>query len=263
MKEFSTTRVELQLQGGSRIYGVLYQDCNAKANAPAALVLHGTALTHSSMAPAIAIPLARSGVVVLAIDLRGHGRSTGEVARDEYVDLHGLMSTCPELPEVEAAIAYLRARPNVDRHRVALVGCSRGGWMATVGGMHDKEVACVVAISSAPTFCDQHYPRNMLFVGASLDSIIPAKSEATNLPCRRRRAARAKSGNSSEDPRAALAGLCSCHPGACIFRPWVSRSRRTASFGGWNGRPGTKSTACQKTVYGSPWEQSRSQPWAV
>jgi dienelactone hydrolase len=168
-----TTRIELQLENGSRIYGVLYQDFKAKAKAPAALVLHGTALSHSSMAPAVAIPLARSGFVVLAIDLRGHGRSSGEVAHDEYGDLHALMSQCPDQPEVQAGIDYLRAQPNVDPHRVALVGCSRGGWMAAIAGAHDKDVACVVAVSSAPTFCDLQKPRNLLFLAAGMDCIIP------------------------------------------------------------------------------------------
>src|SRR5690348_8987549 len=69
-----TASVELRLADGTAIHGTLYRPRTDSGPAPAAVVLHGTAASHASCAPGLAVPLARLGFVVLAIDLRGHGR---------------------------------------------------------------------------------------------------------------------------------------------------------------------------------------------
>jgi dienelactone hydrolase len=169
-----TEPVELGLADGTKIYGVLYRAETSTATSPGAVVLHGTATSHSSCAPSISIPLARSGVTVLAIDLRGHGRSEGAVAPSEYYKLHAMLRDAPEQPDVDAAIAFLRGQPGVDPKKIVLVGFSRGGWMAAIGGLRDPDVAGVVAVSSAPTFCDLNKPHNLMMLAGGLDYIIPS-----------------------------------------------------------------------------------------
>jgi dienelactone hydrolase len=168
-----TSPARVRLADGTIIRGTVYRGRAAVAPAPAAVVLHGTAVTHASCAPGLALPLARIGFVVLAIDLRGHGRSGGTLPRSEYDNLETMLNTPAEQPELDAAIAYLQVQPDVDGRRVALVGQSRGGWMAAAAGCRREDVACVVCVSSAPTLCDPLRPRNLLFLAGGLDQMIP------------------------------------------------------------------------------------------
>ncbi|MCI0457327.1 MAG: alpha/beta fold hydrolase [Gemmataceae bacterium] len=170
-----STPVDLRLEDGITIRGTLYRARSGPDPAPAAVVLHGTAVSHASCVPGLAIPLARIGFVVLAIDLRGHGRSGGTLPRSEYVNLETLLSTPADQPELDAAIAFLQAQPFVDRSRLALVGHSRGGWIVVDAGCRREDVACVVSVSSGPTVCTPQRPHNLLFLVGGLDEVIPAR----------------------------------------------------------------------------------------
>jgi dienelactone hydrolase len=170
--------VEFHLADGSAIHGVLYRGCSTDPSAdpraaPAAVVLHGTALTHSSCAPGLSVPLARIGFAVLAIDLRGHGRSEGSLPRSEYARVASMLASSSDQPEVEAAIEFLRTRPGVDGRHPVLVGVSRGGCMAATVAVSRDDVACAISVSSAPTNCDTQRPRNLLFLVGGMDQCIP------------------------------------------------------------------------------------------
>jgi dienelactone hydrolase len=172
-----TAPVDLQLADGTPIHGTLYRPRADSGPAPAAVVLHGTAASHASCAPGLAVPLARLGFAVLALDLQGHGRSGGGVARHDYDQLEAMLRTAPDPPELDAALAFLRAQPFVDpRQGVALLGHSRGGWVAASAGCRRPDVACVVSVSCAPAFCDPRRPRNVLFLMGGLDQVIPARA---------------------------------------------------------------------------------------
>jgi len=69
------------------------------------------------------------GVAALALDLRGHGESTPP-AEDEA--FYRRLFTDPDFapPDVEAALAWLRAREGVDSARLAVVGASVGANLA-------------------------------------------------------------------------------------------------------------------------------------
>jgi dienelactone hydrolase len=171
-----TDPIDLRLADGTAIHGTLYRPRTDAGPAPAAVVLHGTAASHASCAPGLAVPLARLGFAVLAIDLRGHGRSGGGVARHDYDQLEAMLRTAPDQPELDAALAFLRAQPFVDhRQGLALLGHSRGGWVAASAGRRRPDVSCVVSVSCAPAFCDPRQPRNVLFLMGGLDQVIPAR----------------------------------------------------------------------------------------
>lgn len=175
-----TESVELHLPDGTPLHGTLYRPRSADGPAPAAVVLHGTAVSQASCAPGLAVPLARIGFVVLAVDLRGHGRSGGTVPRRDYDQLEAMLAAAPDQPELDAALAFLRRQPFVDhRQRVALLGHSRGGWMAATTASRRSDVSCVVTVSCAPAFCDARRPRNLLFLVGGLDGVIPLRDYLT------------------------------------------------------------------------------------
>lgn len=65
--------------------------------------------------------LTRRGFAVLRADKRGVGKSTGDYASATTADF---------TTDVEAAIAYLRTRPEIDGGRIGLIGHSEGGLIA-------------------------------------------------------------------------------------------------------------------------------------
>lgn len=80
------------------------------------------------------------GVAVLRFDERGVGASGGAF---EGATSHDFAS------DVEAALAYLRARPEIAADRVGLVGHSEGSMIAGMIAARDPEVAFVISLAGA------------------------------------------------------------------------------------------------------------------
>jgi dienelactone hydrolase len=171
----------LELPDGTSICGTLYRPKEARAELPAAVVVHGTALTHQSCAPGLAIPLARNGYLVLAVDLRGHGHSGGALSRDELGAPLAALSRLANHPEIDVAVDAIKQHPLFASkhdyavlkdgayhsraiHRIALVGHSRGGWAAANVGFRRGDVDGVVSIGAAPGTCDVSRPHNFLIL---------------------------------------------------------------------------------------------------
>ncbi|NIR43418.1 MAG: dienelactone hydrolase family protein, partial [Gemmatimonadetes bacterium] len=49
--------------------------------------------------------------------------------------------------DVQAAVRYLRGRPEIDPSRVALIGHSEGGIIAPVVAAEDRELAAIVLMA--------------------------------------------------------------------------------------------------------------------
>jgi dienelactone hydrolase len=88
----------------------------------------------------IADELSSRGVAVLRYDDRGVGSSTGDFAA-------GTERT--EADDAEAAVAYLRGRPDVDARRVAVLGHSEGARVAMLVGAEDEGLAALVLMAGA------------------------------------------------------------------------------------------------------------------
>jgi pimeloyl-ACP methyl ester carboxylesterase len=83
--------------------------------------------------------LTRLGVAVLRLDDRGAGASTGEAAA----------TPLDEAADVEAGLAYLRGRPEIDGGRIGLVGHGEGGCVAsTVAAREQAGVGFVVLLAA-------------------------------------------------------------------------------------------------------------------
>jgi dienelactone hydrolase len=84
----------------------------------------------------LADTLGRRGIAVLRLDDRGGG-SDGSPA-----------SPTPELADdIRAAVAWLRARPEIDPRRIGLVGHSEGGLIAPMVASTDSSIAAVVILA--------------------------------------------------------------------------------------------------------------------
>jgi pimeloyl-ACP methyl ester carboxylesterase len=86
----------------------------------------------------LAAALAATGIATLRFDDRGVGASTGDITT----------ATPPELAgDVEAALAYLADRSDIDSARVGLVGHSEGASVAAIAAAHRPEIRAVVALA--------------------------------------------------------------------------------------------------------------------
>lgn len=104
--------------------------------APAVVLVHMLSRSHREWEPA-AQALNAVGFGVLAIDLRGHGDSGGS-----YAD--GL---APMQQDVQAAIDWVKARPEVRAQRVGIAGASLGASLAIIAAASDPAVRSVALLS--------------------------------------------------------------------------------------------------------------------
>ena len=84
--------------------------------------------------------LLHEGIAVLRYDKRGVGSSSGTFATASFEDL---------VSDASFAFRYLKGRPEVDRHRVGIIGHSEGGSIAPAVAAGDQEVAFVVAMAGS------------------------------------------------------------------------------------------------------------------
>jgi len=85
-----------------------------------------------------AVMLAGHGYGALLFDMRNHGASEGTVTTMGYA----------EVADVEGAVAYLFAQPEVNPKRIGLVGSSMGGAVAIRAAARIPEIRVVVAQSA-------------------------------------------------------------------------------------------------------------------
>lgn len=82
--------------------------------------------------------LTRKGIVVLRYDKRGVAKSTGD---------YKTATTADFATDAEAAVAYLKTRPEVNPHEIGLIGHSEGGAIAPMVAAQDPSVAFVVMMA--------------------------------------------------------------------------------------------------------------------
>ncbi|HEU4579488.1 MAG TPA: alpha/beta fold hydrolase [Polyangiaceae bacterium] len=85
--------------------------------------------------------LTRAGIAVLRLDARGVGDSGTSGPHPGAADLES---------DARAALAFLRARPEIDPRRVGLLGHGFGSVVAARTATHDRAVAFVVLLTPPP-----------------------------------------------------------------------------------------------------------------
>lgn len=82
--------------------------------------------------------LTNNGIAVLRYDDRGVGESTGNFSKATTVDF---------ARDVEAAMAYLKSRKEINPRKMGLIGHSEGGIIAPMVASKNKDVAFVVSMA--------------------------------------------------------------------------------------------------------------------
>jgi dienelactone hydrolase len=136
--EAGTQRVIIRTDDGVSLAGTWYEP-NARS-APAVILVH---MLHKSRRDwdSVAARLASEGIGALAIDLRGHGESTGTLQEGETPDYSSLVR------DLTAARRYLTSRPDVLQSRVGIAGASIGANLAVLAASADGSIASLALLS--------------------------------------------------------------------------------------------------------------------
>ncbi|MEW5726821.1 MAG: alpha/beta fold hydrolase [Pseudomonadota bacterium] len=107
------------------------------APGPAVVVLHGWGSSAAELLP-LAAPLHRAGLGVLLLDARCHGRSDD----DDFASM-------PRFAEdLDHALDWLKARPEVDPTRTAAIGHSVGGAAVILAASRRDDLRAAVAVAA-------------------------------------------------------------------------------------------------------------------
>lgn len=90
--------------------------------------------------------LTRNGIAVLRYDDRGTASSTGDFGAATTIDFSS---------DVEAAVAYLKTRKEIDQKKIGLIGHSEGGIIAPIVASKDKNIAFIVLLAGTAIPGDQ------------------------------------------------------------------------------------------------------------
>jgi fermentation-respiration switch protein FrsA (DUF1100 family) len=82
--------------------------------------------------------LTRHGIAVLRADDRGTGKSGGDFSTATTLDFAS---------DAEAGVAWLQTRPEVDAHRIGLIGHSEGGVVAPIAAARNPDIAFIVLMA--------------------------------------------------------------------------------------------------------------------
>jgi pimeloyl-ACP methyl ester carboxylesterase len=93
--------------------------------------------------------LTRHGIVVLRADDRGVGKSSGDFATATTADF---------ATDTEAGLAYLKNRPEVNVHKLGLIGHSEGGIIAPMVAARNPDVSFIVMMAGTGVRGDEVLP---------------------------------------------------------------------------------------------------------
>lgn len=130
--------VQLRASDGTTLAATLYP--SPRGPAPAIVLVHMLTRTRDDWRP-FAERLQAAGATCLAIDLRGHGGSGGSAAPSTAMTL-----------DVQAAVAWLGARPDVASGAVGVVGASFGGTPAILAAGESQAVRAVALLSPSADY---------------------------------------------------------------------------------------------------------------
>jgi pimeloyl-ACP methyl ester carboxylesterase len=127
-------------QGGNVLAGSLYRP-NLPGRCPAVALVLGSGAkcrAYGGVGPALGQHFARNGIICLAWDRPGVGKSTGDFNAQTFRD---------RAEEALAAVRFLRDRPGVRADAVGLWGHSQGGMVAPLAASLSDQVSFVIQVS--------------------------------------------------------------------------------------------------------------------
>jgi dienelactone hydrolase len=130
-------RVAIRTDDGVSLAATWYEP---GTRAPAVIFVH---MLHKSRRDwdTVAARLAAEGIGALALDLRGHGESSGSIPEGETADYSVLVR------DVAAARHYLSSRGDVQPSKVGIAGASIGANLAVLEAAADPSIASLALLS--------------------------------------------------------------------------------------------------------------------
>lgn len=127
-------------------YGATITIPEGKGPFPAAMLITGsgaqdrdeTLFGHKPFA-VIADHLTKNGYIVLRVDDRGTGKSTGDFSKSTTEDF---------AKDVSNSVDYLLTRPEVDKKKIGLIGHSEGGMIAPMVATSRKDIDFIVLLAA-------------------------------------------------------------------------------------------------------------------
>jgi dienelactone hydrolase len=186
---YTAEDVLVRTPSGLRLAGTLTLPAARRGRVPVVVTITGSGPEdRDEQSPALpgyrpfrelADTLGRRGVAVLRLDDRGVGESDTGPATVTSADFAG---------DIRAALAYLRARPEIDTTRMALVGHSEGGVIAPLVAESESSVRALVLMAApaspgrAIVRSQQHYLVDTVakLSGARRDSVLARYETATD-----------------------------------------------------------------------------------
>ena len=133
--ESRSQRVTLRTTDGVSIAATWYDPSTRPA--PAVLLVHMLNRSRKEW-DTVASHLASEGIGALAIDLRGHGESSGGAG--DYPAM---------LKDLEAARHHLAVRPDVVRSKIGIAGASLGANLAVLAAAEDSSIVSLALLSAS------------------------------------------------------------------------------------------------------------------
>ncbi|MEV0502122.1 alpha/beta hydrolase [Streptomyces spectabilis] len=162
-------RVRLR-HDGHTLDGVLARPAKGEEPFGVVVFVHGDGpvdATHDSFYRPLWESFAKAGYASLSFSKPGVGGSGGDWLEQSMAD---------RAEETLAAVAWARARPDVDRRRVGLWGASQAGWVLPKVAARDRNLQFVIAVSPAVNW--QRQGRYNLLAELRRDGASPARKTA-------------------------------------------------------------------------------------
>lgn len=130
----------------ARQFGATITIPNGQGPFPAALLITGSGpqnrdeeiMGHKIFA-VLADHLTKNGFIVLRVDDRGIGKSTGDFSTATSLDFAN---------DVNNGIEYLKARPEVNKNKIGLIGHSEGGMIAPMVATNRKDIDFLILLAA-------------------------------------------------------------------------------------------------------------------
>jgi len=141
-----TERVTIRTDDGVSLAATWYEP---QSRSPAVVLVH---MLHKSRRDweSVASRLASEGIGALALDLRGHGESTGTAPEGDGADYSVLIR------DVTAARRYVASRSDVQPARIGIAGASIGASLAVLEASTDTTIASLALLSPTSDYRGLH-----------------------------------------------------------------------------------------------------------
>ena len=178
---YTAQPVTVKTQAGHVLAGTLTMPTGASGRMPAVVTITGSGPQdrdeYLPIVPGfrpfrqVADTLGRRGIAVLRLDDRGTGESGGD---------HSKATSADFADDIRAAVAWLRARADIDPAKIALLGHSEGGLIAPIVAAADPKLAGIVLLAG-PSKRGRPIIEFQLRNGIMNDSSIPAAKKDSAL----------------------------------------------------------------------------------